>query len=96
MGEIALAKGMHPALDASLKQLDGMLAAPGRFEANARRIVEGMALAVSGSLLLRHAPACVAAAFCASRLGGERGMALGTLPEGLGLREIVDRAGINS
>jgi putative acyl-CoA dehydrogenase len=87
---------MHPALDAALQRLADMLRAPGRFEANARRIVEEMALAVSGSLLLRHAPSGVAAAFCASRLGGERGMALGTLPEGLALQEIVDRAGINS
>jgi len=93
--EIALAKGMHPALDAALLQLDGMLAAPGRFEANARRIVEDMALAVSASLLLRYAPAGLAEAFCASRLAGARGMALGTLPEGLRIRDVVDRAGIN-
>ena len=71
-----------------------MLTAPGRFEANARRIVEEMALAVSASLLLRYAPSATAEAFCASRLGGERGMALGTLPDGLPLREIIDRAGI--
>jgi putative acyl-CoA dehydrogenase len=96
MDEIALAKGMHPALNLALNRLERMLAAPGRFAANARRIVEEMALAVSGSLLLRHAPAEMADAFCASRLGGEHAMALGTLPEGLGLQEIVDRAGINS
>jgi putative acyl-CoA dehydrogenase len=95
MAEIALAKGMHPALDAALRRLDGWLAAPGRFEANARRIVEEMALAVSASLLLRYAPAAMAEAFCASRLGAEHAMALGTLPEGLGLREIVDRTGVN-
>jgi putative acyl-CoA dehydrogenase len=94
LAEIARAKGMHPALDAALRRLDGMLTAPGRFEANARRIVEEMALAVSASLLLRYAPSATAEAFCASRLGGERGMALGTLPDGLPLREIIDRAGI--
>jgi putative acyl-CoA dehydrogenase len=92
--EIALAKGMHPALDAALKTLDAMLAAPGDFEANGRRIVEHMALAVSGSLLLRHAPAVVSGAFCESRLAGDRGMALGTLPPGLLLREIIDRAAV--
>ena len=40
-----------------------------------------MALALQGSLLVRHAPAAVADAFCASRLAGEPGLALtlGTL-----------------
>jgi putative acyl-CoA dehydrogenase len=95
MGEIGRAKGMHPALDAALQRLQGMLAAPGRFEANARRIVEEMALAVSASVLLRHAPGGMAEAFCASRLAGGHGIALGTLPEGLPLREIIDRAGVN-
>jgi putative acyl-CoA dehydrogenase len=92
--EIALAKGMHPALDAALRALDGMLDAPGRFEANARRIVEHMALCVTASLLLRHAPGIVAEGFCASRLAAEHGMALGTLPEGVSLRGIIDRAAV--
>jgi putative acyl-CoA dehydrogenase len=94
--EIALAKGMHPALDAALTTLDAMLAAEKNFEANARRIVEHMALAVSASLLLRHAPAALAGAFCESRLAGDRGMALGTLPAGRLLRDIIDRAAIIS
>jgi putative acyl-CoA dehydrogenase len=94
--EIALAKGMHKALDAALKTLDSMLAAAQNFEANARRIVEHMALAVSASLLLRHAPAAVSGAFCDSRLAGDRGLALGTLPAGIPLRDIVDRAAIIS
>jgi len=92
--EIALAKNMHPALDAALTTLDAMLAVPAAFEGNARRIVEHMALAVSASLLLRHAPAAVSAAFCDSRLAGDRGMTLGTLPAGLLLREIIDRAAV--
>jgi putative acyl-CoA dehydrogenase len=92
--EIARAKGMHPALDAALRALNGMLDAPGRFEANARRIVEHMALSVTASLLLRHAPGIVAEGFCASRLGAEHGMALGTLPEGVSLRGIIDRAAV--
>ena len=52
----------------------------------ARRIVERMALALQGSLLVRHAPAAVADAFCASRLAGDGGLAFGTLPAGRRLR----------
>ena len=49
-------------------------------ETRARRIVERMALALQGSLLVRHAPPAVADAFCASRLAGDGGLQYGTLP----------------
>ncbi len=61
-------------------------------EAGARRIVERLALALQASLLLRHAPTWVADAFCAARLGGEAGREYGTLPAGLDLERIVERA----
>jgi putative acyl-CoA dehydrogenase len=61
-------------------------------EVRARRIVERMALALQGSVLVRHGDAAVADAFCASRLAGDRGMAFGTLPRGLDFDRIVDRA----
>jgi uncharacterized protein YndB with AHSA1/START domain len=38
-------------------------------EFKARRMVEELALALQASLLVRHAPAAVADAFCAGRLG---------------------------
>jgi putative acyl-CoA dehydrogenase len=94
--EIGLARGMHPAIGAALSALDAMLASPGLFEVNARRIVEQMALCVTGSLLLRYAPAAMADAFCASRLAGGHGMALGTLPAGLAMRDMIDRCGVNA
>jgi putative acyl-CoA dehydrogenase len=51
-----------------------------------------MALVLQGSLLVRHAPAAVADAFCASRLGGDWGQAFGTLPRGVDTTAIVERA----
>jgi putative acyl-CoA dehydrogenase len=61
-------------------------------EVSARRLVERLALALQASLLVRHAPSYVSDAFCATRLGGDWGFAYGTLPKGLDLRAIVDRA----
>jgi len=61
-------------------------------EVGARRLVERLALVLQASLLVRHAPAYVSDAFCASRLGRDWGAAFGTLPRGLDLRAIVDRA----
>src|SRR5260370_13615435 len=80
LAEIDLARGADRRLDAALERLRRDLAAPAA-EAQARRLVEGLATARQGSLLIRHAPAAVAGAFCASRLD-ERGLAFGTLPPG--------------
>ena len=51
-----------------------------------------MALVTQAALLVRHAPAAVADAFCASRLVGDPTGAFGTLPSGLDLDAIVERA----
>jgi putative acyl-CoA dehydrogenase len=55
-------------------------------------VVERMALVLQGSLLVRHAPAAVADAFCASRLAGDHGATFGTLPPGVDTRAILERA----
>jgi putative acyl-CoA dehydrogenase len=49
-------------------------------------------LVLQGSLLVRHAPAAVADAFCASRLAGDWGYAFGTLPTNVDTASIVERA----
>ena len=89
--EIALAAGGDRRLDAAAAELEAMLAG-GAAEASARRVVERLMLVLQGALLVRHAPAAVADAFCASRLARDSGGAFGTLPAGLDLRAIVDRA----
>ncbi len=93
LDEIALARGAHPALDASLGVLSDRLARPGELEADARRTVEQLANALSASLLLRHAPNAVSEAFCATRLGNGA-MALGTLPKGSACAAIIERAAV--
>jgi putative acyl-CoA dehydrogenase len=60
-------------------------------EARARRIVERMALALQGSLLVRYGDEAVADAFCASRLSGDWGQAFGTLPAGVDFGRIIER-----
>ncbi len=60
-------------------------------ETRARHLVERMALALQGSLLVRYGDEAVADAFCASRLAGDWGQAFGTLPAGTDFSRIVDR-----
>ncbi len=73
-------------------ELGGLAADPERLQAGARRLAERLALVLQGALLVRHGHPAVADAFCASRLGGDRGSAFGTLPPGLDLAAIVERA----
>ncbi|MGP4111231.1 acyl-CoA dehydrogenase family protein [Streptomyces sp. 4N509B] len=90
--EVGRAAGGDHRLDAAIKELLTQLADLDGIEAGARRLVERMALVLQGSLLVRYAPAPVADAFCASRLGGDWGGAFGTLPHTLDLAAVVERA----
>lgn len=92
LAEIALASGADARLDRAVSDLHAELADTSDLEVRARRIVERAALALQGSLLVRHAPAPVADAFCATRLGGDGGRAFGTLPPSADLDAILDRA----
>ena len=93
--EVGAARGADRRLDAYLAALDADLADlrrhPDAAESGARRLVERLALAFQGALLVRVAPSAVADAFCASRLAGEGGRAFGALPAGVDAGAIVAR-----
>jgi putative acyl-CoA dehydrogenase len=88
LAEVRLAAGADARLDAATAQLERDLADPD--EAGARRLLESLATALQASLLVRHAPAEVADAYCASRLDG-RGGVYGTLPPGADHAAILSR-----
>ncbi|MFL1899669.1 acyl-CoA dehydrogenase family protein [Streptomyces tauricus] len=90
--EVGLARGADHRLDGAIKNLLTDLADLGGVEGRARRLVERIAVVLQGSLLVRFAPPEVADAFCASRLGGDWGSSLGTLPHTLDLASVVERA----
>jgi putative acyl-CoA dehydrogenase len=94
LAECELARGCDRRLDAHLDALPAMLGELAGEDAQwlARRAIEDLALAFEGSLLVRHAPAAVADAFCAGRLGEARGRAFGTLPRGVDGSAIAERA----
>jgi len=76
------------------ERLLARLAAPERHdEAQARALTRDLVLALQAALLVKHAPAYVADAFCASRLDGEGGAAFGLMPRAVDARAIVQRAG---
>jgi putative acyl-CoA dehydrogenase len=90
--EMDAARGADGRLDGAVARVRRELGDLVGMEFRARRVVEAMALALQGSLLVRHGHPAVADAFCASRLTREEGLALGTLPPGLDLSAIIERA----
>jgi len=90
--ELDRARGADTRLDDAVIALRAGVADHDEVELRARRLVEQMALALQGSLLVRHAPAAVADAFCASSLAGDWGHAFGTLPKGIDTVAVLQRA----
>jgi putative acyl-CoA dehydrogenase len=93
--EVHEAAGADRRLDSAVEKLKvdlSQLADPVEAQSSARRLVERMALVLQGSLLVRYGHPAVADAFCASRLGGDWGVAFGTLPSGVDTAAILERA----
>ena len=89
--ELALAAGADPRLDVAIEGVLGAMRHRPR-EADLRGFCQKLVLTLQGALLSRHAPTCVADAFCASRFAGEGGRVFGSLPDGVDVNAIVRRA----
>jgi putative acyl-CoA dehydrogenase len=90
--ELSKARGANGALDASVAALKDEFKDQSDMEFRARAVVDRMALAIQAALLVQHAPAVVADAFCASRLQGAGLRQYGTLPRGVDCAAIIERA----
>lgn len=88
--EVEAATGADHRLDAAWKSVLDELREP--TEERARWLAERMAVVLQGSLLVRHGPAAVADAFVGSRVAGEHGAAFGTLPRGVDVDGVLERA----
>ncbi|MDT7655549.1 MAG: putative acyl-CoA dehydrogenase, partial [Pseudonocardiales bacterium] len=96
LAEVDAAHGADHQLDNFVKRLRADLADGTELESRARHLAENLALALQGALLVRHSHPSVADAFCASRLDHRHGHSLGTLPTGLALSAVVERARIKT
>ncbi|BBX18584.1 DNA alkylation response protein [Mycolicibacterium duvalii] len=90
--ELAATRGHDPRLDAHVDALRPQLEDLESIQYRGRKVTEDIALALQGALVVRHGHPAVAEAFLASRLGGQWGGAYGTLPTGLDLAPILERA----
>ena len=98
LAEVDLARGGDTRFDAFAGRVAedvraALAAPPDEAEWGARSLVVRLTLALQAALLVRHAPAAVADAFCAARLAPEAGAGatLGTLPAGVDATAIIER-----
>ena len=89
--ELAKTTGQDPRLDSHIGGLKSQLDDLETIQYRARKVTEDIALALQGSLLVRHGHPAVAEAFLATRMGGHWGGAYGTMPAGLDLAPILER-----
>jgi len=89
--EIEPALGV-PLVRALAERIEHDLRESESLEERARQFAERLALLWQASLLVTHAPNEVSEAYVAGRLSEHRGQTIGTLPAGLKLRAIVERA----
>jgi putative acyl-CoA dehydrogenase len=92
LDELDAARGADARLDAAVDRARAELTDLDGIEGRARRVVESMALALQASLLVRYGHPAVAEAYCASRLTGDHGQALGTLPPSTDVTTILERS----
>ena len=90
--ELATTAGQDGRLDVHADDLRLSLSDPQTLQYRARKVAEDICLALQGSLLVRHGHPSVTDAFLASRMAGDWGGAFGTLPTGLDLGPIIERA----
>jgi len=96
MTELRQAAGANRYLDEYVAHLGREFTDLADIEYRARGIVEKMALALQGALLVRQGNAAVADAFCASRLAGQSsGLVYGNLPRGVDCAAIIRRATVS-
>jgi putative acyl-CoA dehydrogenase len=91
-GELDESAGQDPRLGSHVERLRNDLAALDTIAYRARKVAEDISLALQGSLLVRHGHPAVAEAFLTTRLDGQWGGAYGTMPTGLDLAPILERA----
>ena len=99
--ELSLSIGADRRLDEAIERLWAELGAipsdsQTAAQSQARRLAGLLTIVMQAALLVRHAPAAVTDAFCASRLDnfggfGGPGVSFGMLPRGLDLARVLDR-----
>ncbi|PPQ34060.1 isovaleryl-CoA dehydrogenase [Rhodopila globiformis] len=90
--ELAAARGGNASYDRHVAALTDDMRETSDFEERARDLVDRLAVGLQASVLVRHAPAFVSDAYCASRIGQRGAHQFGALPKTVDFGAIIERA----
>ena len=90
--ELGKSTGQDARLDSHVAKLRAELGDLETIQYRARQVAEDICLTLQGALLVRHGHPAVAEAFMTTRLDRQWGGAFGTMPTGLDLAPILERA----
>ncbi|QHJ12764.1 Putative acyl-CoA dehydrogenase AidB [Paraglaciecola mesophila] len=94
--ELNTAVGKNNAYDSHIKTLITAFDEQETLEVRSRLVIEQMALALQGALLLNAEDQQMAEAFCQTRLDKQQGLVFGTLPPSVPFDEIIKRGMLKS
>ncbi|MDX1380644.1 MAG: acyl-CoA dehydrogenase family protein [Xanthomonadales bacterium] len=83
-------RGDHPAYDGVLDRVAGAFSGDGPRPDIARSLTENLALLAQAGLVMQHAPAPLAEAFCDARLAAGRGLNFGALGPGAPCADLIE------
>jgi putative acyl-CoA dehydrogenase len=87
-------KGLNRHFDRALADLPATFSDAATLEYRSRHVVERMALLLQAVVLIKSGNAAIADSFCSSRLGGEHGLAFGTLGADAPVATLIERAAV--
>lgn len=90
--EILLARGNNGVFDSYIENLHRDFENRDQLQYRARQLVQGLALALQASLLIRAGNTHISDAFCATRLGPAGGHSYGLIPTGIDCDAIIARS----
>lgn len=92
MSELQRNKGKLKVYDEYITRLENDITKTEDYEFRARQLIERMAIAIQGSLLIDSENSLVAEAFCQARMQANQYQMYGTLPKGIDCKAIIERA----
>jgi len=92
LNEIEKSEHENKYLQTAIHEIKKLLNNITNIETNARRLTELLAISLQAALLIQFSPNEIADSFCSSRLNKDWGYTYGTLPKGVDINKILDRA----
>ncbi len=92
LDEVEIVSSENKSLEIAVQEIKKLLLNGSNEEESARHLTELMAITLQAALLVQYAPVEIADCFCNTRINKDWGYTYGTLPKGINIDKILNRA----